>query len=107
MTAEKKLQNAILLRFATRPDMRLWRANTGHGISMDGKRHLSFGIPGQADLSGILRDGRRLEIECKSPNGQQSEEQRNFAAMIRQFNGVYILARSVEDVERGLQEAGI
>jgi hypothetical protein len=56
-------------------------------------------------LSGILDDGRRIEIEVKTPSGRQSEQQKRFQDMIEKFNGIYILARSVEDAERGIEDA--
>jgi hypothetical protein len=56
-------------------------------------------------LSGILDDGRRIEIEVKTQSGRQSEQQKRFQEMIEKFNGVYILARSVEDAERGIEDA--
>lgn len=93
---EKQLQNLILLTFATRRDMRLWRANTG--VARIGDRVVRFGVPGQADLTGILPGGVRLEIECKSAIGKQREEQKFYQAMIERFGGVYVIARSVDDV---------
>lgn len=77
--------------------MRLWRQNTGVA-RMGPDRVVRFGVPGQADLTGILPGGRRLEIEVKSPTGQQTPEQRNYQRMVERFGGVYVLARSVEDV---------
>lgn len=122
MLSEKKIQNQILRDFATRTDMRLWRASTGKAVpysfikqlySVVWQRNfqkaihmletppmLSFGINGQADLSGILEDGRRLEIEVKAPKGRQSEDQKVFQKVIERFGGVYILAKSSEDVGR-------
>lgn len=94
---EKQLQNLILLNFATRRDMRLWRANAGVA-RMGPNRVVRFGVPGQADLSGILPGGIRLEIEVKSAIGKQAEDQKNFQNMIERFGGVYVLARSVDDV---------
>ncbi len=98
-TPEKQVQNDILRAFATRSDMRLWRANTGAARS--GRRVIRFGVPGQADLTGILPGGVRLEIEVKRAGvsaGRMSESQRNFKDMIERFGGVYVLARSVDDV---------
>jgi hypothetical protein len=57
-----------------------------------------FGIPGQADLTGLLPGGVRLEVEVKGAAGRQTEEQRAFQRMIERFGGVYVLARSVDDV---------
>ena len=101
---EHKLLNAILREFGTRRHFRLWRQNTG--VARMGPRVVRFGVRGQADLTGILPDGRRLEVETKSPTGRQSPDQRNFQQMIEHFGGVYVLARSVEDVRRALAQAG-
>jgi hypothetical protein len=95
--SEKSIQNAVLRAYATRPDMRLWRSSTG-AAQID-NRFVRFGVPGQADLTGILLNGRRLEIETKSATGRQSVDQKNYERMIVRFGGVYILARSVADVD--------
>ena len=99
---EKAVQNAILREFGTRRDMRLWRANVGvarlGGPHRNGGRVVRFGLVGQADLTGILPNGLRLEIEVKSNGGRQSPEQCRYQVMIQRFGGVYVLARSVEDV---------
>ena len=99
---EKELQNEILRTFGTIPRLRIWRANTG--VAQIDKRFIRFGIPGQADLTGILPDGRRLEIEAKSPTGRQSDDQKNFQRMIEKFDGLYVLARSVDDVWNALRK---
>ena len=96
MTPEHAIQNQILHAFGTRPDMRLWRANTG--VARYGTRTVAFGVPGQADLTGVLPGGTRLEIEVKSATGRQSRDQAAYQQMIERFGGVYVLARSVEDV---------
>ena len=97
---EKELQNAILRAFGT--ISRFWRANTG--VAQIGKRFVRFGSPGQADLTGILPDGRRLEVEVKSATGRQTRDQKSFQRMIEKFNGVYVLARSVEELRNALRE---
>jgi hypothetical protein len=102
--SERSIQNAILRAYATRADMRIWRQNTG--AATFGGQTVRFGIPGQADLTGLLSDGRRLEIEVKSPIGRQSPEQQQYQRIIERFGGVYILARSVADVADGLRRAG-
>lgn len=103
-TREHHIQNEILRAFGTRADMRLWRQNTG-AATFRGQR-VSFGVPGAADITGILPDGRRIEIEVKSAVGRQSAAQKSYQAMIERFGGVYILARSVDDVYAGLRAAG-
>jgi len=98
--SEKQLQHDILHAFGTRPDLRVWRANVG--VARIGRRVVRFGVPGQADITGILPNGRRLEIEVKAPTGRQSEDQANFQRMIERFGGLYVLARSVEDVQKAI-----
>lgn len=103
MATEKQLQHEILRVFGTRPDLRIWRANVG--VARIGRRVVRFGVPGQADITGILPNGRRLEIEVKAPGGRQSEDQVNFQRMIERFGGLYVLARSLEDVRKAIEHA--
>ena len=102
---EKQIQNSILREFGTKPWLRIWRANVG--VARINRRVVRFGIPGQADLTGILYDGRRIEIEIKSATGHQTQDQKNFQAIIERFNGVYILARSITDVYEQLGAHGV
>ncbi len=102
---ESDIQRAILTALAGRADLRIWRQNTGAARRKSGAL-VRFGVPGQADLSGILTDGRRLEIEVKTARGKQSDQQIAYQEMIREYGGVYILARSPEDAIRGLEGAG-
>jgi hypothetical protein len=104
---ERDIQNSILREFATRDDMRLWVNPVGNAIMPDGsQRRIRFGLIGQADLTGILSDGRRIEIEVKNEAGIQSERQVHYQKMIEKFKGLYILARSVDDVYQMLYDAG-
>ena len=102
---EKQIQNSIVREFGTKPWLRIWRANVG--VARINRRVVRFGVPGQADLTGILYDGRRIEIEIKSATGRQTQDQKNFQAIIERFNGVYILARSITDVYEQLGAHGV
>lgn len=83
--------------------MRIWRQNTGAALTKNGM--VRFGVPGQADITGLLiPSGRRIEIEVKDAKGRQRESQKNFQAMIEKSGGIYILARSVEDVWEELKD---
>lgn len=121
---EKELQNDIMRKWSTRTDMRLWRQNVGVAVPLTYIKRLmallaigkwkaavnyasimprnQYGIPGMADLSGIIR-GRRLEIEVKGQKGKQAEEQINWQTQIERFGGIYILAYSIEDVDTVLE----
>lgn len=92
----EELVRRILAEIGARKDLRVWKANTG-AVKTDG-RFIRFGLPGMADITGILAGGRRLEIEVKTGSARQTTQQKNFQEMIEHFGGIYILARSVDDV---------
>lgn len=98
---EARLVYEILRDWGHDPDrLVIWRNNTG-GALIKG-RLVKFGLEGQGDLSGILKGGRRLEIECKTATGKQREAQTRFQRMIEGLGGLYILARSVGDIDERL-----
>jgi len=107
---EHSIQNDVL-RHLSGMDLRVWRQNVGVAVPLTPTvraalrniehRIVRFGIPGAADLTGILPDGRRLEVEIKTAIGRQSQQQERFEAMITRFGGLYIVARGVDDL-RGI-----
>lgn len=48
----------------------------------------------------LLETGKFFAIEVKSAKGKQTEDQQAFQMAVERSGGLYILARSVEDVER-------
>lgn len=99
---EHQIQNAILRYLSQCDRLRAWRQNTGVAKYRD--RTVRFGVPGQADISGLVfPSGRRLEIEVKTKTGRQSKPQIAYAEMTRAMGGLYILARCVEDVYNALK----
>jgi len=65
-------------------------------------RRMPFGcIYGVPDIIGLMY-GRMVGIECKSEKGTMSKAQKEFMKRMIEAGGVYILARSVKDVEKGL-----
>lgn len=97
--SESEIVKKTRLALGGRSDIRLWRQNTGVGLSMDGSRVQRFGVVGGADLSGIAAGGIRLELEGKDQRGRQSAQQKAFQTMIERFGGVYIVFRSAEEAE--------
>lgn len=89
---EAEIQAGVLQGLAARK-LFAWRQNTGK--AKIGDRLVTFGLPGQADITGILPGGRRLEIECKSPLGSQSMAQIRFMQAVIANGGIYIVARDV------------
>lgn len=95
--AHQELLDQVLLALGKRPDVRLWKNATGVARSLDSERVVSFGLKGSSDLIGILKTGKFLAVEIKTGKAVQTEQQKNFQAMIERFGGLYILARSVQD----------
>jgi len=90
--SEALIQNEALLVVSKvfMNDITFWRNNTGAVV--DDGRLIRFGIPGQADTSGLIKPfGTRLEIEFKRKGKKQSEAQKNFQKMIESFGGIYLL----------------
>jgi hypothetical protein len=99
---ESALVRAILLRFGSHPNLRLWRSQPLVARTREGRvvRALPTGYP---DISGIMGgSGRAVFIECKVGRGKLTIPQMAFGAMATQFGAIWLEARSVSDVERGL-----
>ncbi|MBF0406450.1 MAG: VRR-NUC domain-containing protein [Candidatus Riflebacteria bacterium] len=97
--SEHELQQRILLELGNKPGIRIWRNNSG--ALYDQRGHLiKFGLQGSADILGIIKPhGRFLAIEVKAPRGKLTKQQERFKRMIEGHGGLYILARSMEDVK--------
>lgn len=52
---EAEILADIMLKVGSRPDVRIWRNNTGTAKSRDGKRFVRFGMKGAGDLIGLMR----------------------------------------------------
>jgi len=97
---EIQIQQEILKTYGARPDMRIWRNQT-EALKDERGRLVRFGLIGSADILGIIKhNGTLLAIEVKTDTGRQTEQQKAFQNMIESHGGIYILARSVDDVKR-------
>ena len=83
----------------------LWRQHCGVFLAMTGKHPTRIGIEGQADIGGVLCNGRAVQVEVKSPIGRLREGQVRWATMCQSMGVLYVLARSVEDVTGAIREA--
>lgn len=90
-TPEDVIQADVLLRLSKEfmHQLTAWRNNAGALPVED--RYIRFGIPGQADISGLTKLGNRLEIEIKRLGKKQSKPQIKFEKMITSHNGIYLL----------------
>jgi hypothetical protein len=70
------------------------------------KRHGRGYLPGLADIGGEMPNGIILQIEVKTKDGKPTVDQFRHLERIRKGNGVAFVARSIDDVIRGLEAAG-
>lgn len=101
-STETDLVRAVLLYVQVRyPRGLWWRANTGCHVvpatQNSSRRYLRFGLPGMADIQGVL-DGRAIFLECKSATGKQSLNQKIFEGAVTAAGGVYRIVRNLHDI---------
>lgn len=111
---ERAIKAQCLELLALYPSIRAWNQPAGVGRSFDGRRVIRYGVPGQADISGIIASdsrslsaGKRLEVEVKTATGRLTEAQEAFQAMITGMGGLYLVVRSPQELADALKAAGI
>lgn len=99
---ESVVQAAIMAYLARRGDVMYWRNNTGAYSPAPGQ-FVKYGAVGSADILGVWApSGRFLAIEVKTPTGKISAAQRQWGNEVIDRGGIYIVARSVSEVEVAL-----
>lgn len=100
MANEAQIQAAIRLALGQRDDIMLFRINVGKFRPLNGPqdRVIQSAPPGTPDLLGVIKPGTALAIEVKDAKGRQRPEQVAFQKAWESRGGLYILARSVDDV---------
>ena len=79
----------------------VYRMNTGAGTfqNQNGpKRYVKFGEKGMADILAFTKQSV-IWCECKGSSGKQSDHQRAFQQEVEAYGHIYIVAKSIEDVE--------
>lgn len=98
---ERDAQHAILKAWGAHPRLRIARVNTGAAVIHG--RLVRFGVPGTADIVGLITpSGRMLMIEVKAAKGKQREAQVVMQRVITAMGGLYIVARSLADADAAL-----
>jgi hypothetical protein len=100
---ERTLKAAILVRLSQLGCF-AWNNPTGVATPLGQKHAVRYGNPGAPDVLALVRGGRLLAVECKSARGRQRPEQRAWQARCEAMGAVYVLARSVSDVEIALRD---
>ena len=116
----REAQNPALLAVGARPDVLIWRQQSGVFRSYDDpQRVVRVGVPGLADSLAVVAVtvtpdmvGKTIGVavapEFKTAKGRQSEAQRLWQRAFEARGGIYRLVRSaadmlqlVQDVQRG------
>lgn len=63
----------------------------------------AFREPGVPDIICCLKSGHWLGIECKTPDGKQSDEQKAYEKAVKKNNGLYVVIREEKELH-GLKE---
>lgn len=123
--SEKSILNRSLVAVTALPETMAWRNNTGSAwqgkrvtaregsvimvepgmVILKEARPVTFGLPGSGDILGV-RKGRGFSAEMKSQGGVQSDQQVLFQRAWEKAGGIYVLARSPEEVTAALIRAG-
>ncbi len=97
--SETRLVGEVVARLNRLRGAYAWRNNTG-AARIKG-RTVRFGDYGSADVLASFC-GRFVAVECKSSTGRQRPGQAGWQAKIEAAGGLYILARTVEQVLKAL-----
>lgn len=115
--SEKAIMNEALVKASALPDTLVYRQNTGtawqgriihvpagqyirveYGMKVIADaRPVSFGLEGAGDIVGVSK-GKPIQAEIKTEIGQQREVQMHFERAWVKAGGVYILARSADEL---------
>jgi hypothetical protein len=104
MTPEGRVK-AACLRYLEKRGIKAWNNPSG-AVRIATDRWLHFGLKGSADILGLLPGGRFLAVECKAQDGRLSPEQRQFLEDIKALGGMAIMAKSWQEIDQALREAG-
>lgn len=85
-----------------------WKNNTG-SFKTESGGFVRASFPGCSDIIGIIPGigvGRFLAIECKTGRGELTDKQKAFKLMVTTAGGLFIEARSTDDLRPALAMAG-
>jgi hypothetical protein len=91
--------------------MMIWNHPTGVARFKGADSFVTFGLTGSGDLIGIRAVritpemvgtilGQGIAVDVKAPGDHQRPNQKNFEKRWTELGGVYVLARSVDDVKK-------
>ena len=103
--SEKQIQ-AIILDYLRLRKVFCWRQSSG-AFKTEAGGFYHIGVVGAPDIFAVkktalgnLMCGQVYGIEVKSEKGVLSDNQKNFQLDFEKAGGIYIIARSIEDVQK-------
>ncbi len=98
---ERDVLPVVLLALRMHPKV-AWAERLNTGAAVYGERYVRFGWPGMLEITGQLKDGRRLDVEAKRPGKWATPDQSATIEMVVRHGGVAFVAHGVDDVIREL-----
>ena len=100
--SESKIQRAILDYLSFNKNIMFWRNNT---IPVYDPVRKSFRSIGKYALNGlpdiiVVKDGKFIGLEVKTPKGVQSGSQQNVERRLKDNGAEYYLVRNIDDVQK-------
>lgn len=104
---ERDVQAGVIAYLELRTDFFFWRANISAGVAPSGRFMKSGGKSGAPDIQGIQwPSGRFIGIELKREvGGTVSDDQERWGKNCTNHGGLYVVARSIKEVEIALGPA--
>lgn len=96
-SSEQEVQKAII-DYLQYHRVFCWKQNNTGVYKHSTGRYIPSGKKGLPDIVAVV-GGKFVGIECKRKGGVQTESQKLFQTQLERAGGLYILARSIEDVE--------
>ena len=93
--AETRVSDMIRLELC-RQGCKVFRSQVGLFYTQYGDL-IHIGVKGESDLRGHRADGKAFYLECKTPIGKASEEQKKFIKAMQDSNALAGFAHSVEE----------
>jgi len=101
--AHSKLVADILIALS-RAGVLCWKQHQGYMLTLSGNR-VRVGQKGAGDVNATLPPrGRYASIDAKTGDGQQTKDQENWQKAVELRGGLYIVARSVDDALRLVEQ---
>ena len=98
---ETEIMRAVMIAVSAIPGTLVKRQTVGVARTPTGV--IKFGTLGEGDIS-VIYQGRAIELEVKTENGRQSEQQKLYQAAFESAGGKYVIVRSVEDAIKSVME---